>query len=597
MFLSRPSRSRRRWPKDSQVDRPPTSIFVARRRIFLIAFIIIYGLLITRLFYLQVIRHNFFLTKTLQQRQRTLELPALRGDIYDSQGQPLATSLPVFSIYVDPQMVKDKEAAARTLSQMFGLDYGTVASKLNSPNAFQWLKRRVEVAEVEKIRQAQLDYIGIVEEQKRFYPQGFLASHVLGFVGTDNEGLAGLELSLEKQLQGQSGFLTMETDPFGRPLNPADRRTVAPTVGRNIYLTVDSYIQYVAQRELSKACQKFRAQAGTAIVMEPKTGRILALSNWPDYDPNNYNKYPPVSWRNRAVGEIYEPGSTFKVITVSCALEQKTVTPETVFNCPNEIRVGGWPIGEAHDAIGGHGQRTVMEIVQDSLNVGAAQIAMTMKPARFERSIRQFGFGQRTGIELPGEEKGWVPSGSGWSASTPATIGFGQGISLTPLQLITAVASIANGGNLMKPTIIDRIVGPNFFYSAPAASQGQTVSPATTALVRQMMELVVTKGTGTVVRIVGYQIGGKTGTAQIPVPGGRGGYLQGHHIGSFVGFLPLADPQIAILVVVADPALGTHYGGEVAAPAFRDIAWELIRYLNIPGEASKPLIDYNEKKP
>lgn len=576
---------------------PGTEVFLARRRLFLIAICLISVFLALRLFYIQVVRHGFYEEKVRQQRQRTLTLPGLRGDIYDRQGQPLATSLPVFSIYVDPQMVRDKDRSAKVIADLLGLERSAVRIKLDSSLSFQWLKRRVLASEAERIKAAKLEYLGFVEEQKRFYPQGLLASHILGFVGADNEGLAGLELSLEKQLQGQDGLVTMEMDPFGSPLNPEERDLVPPTVGRNVYLTIDSYIQYVAQRELGKACHKFQAQAGTAIVMDPRTGRILALSNWPDYDPNSYAKFPPVSWRNRAVGELYEPGSTFKVITVSCALDQKTITPETTFDCPNEIRVGGWPIGEAHDAVGGHGIRTVSDIVQDSLNVGAAQIAMTMKPERFEKSIRQFGFGRPTGVELPGEERGWVPHGSGWSASTSATVGFGQGISLTPLQLITAVSAIANGGDLMRPVLVDRISGPDYFSLTPVEKKGQAVPPEVAGLVKKMMGLVVDQGTGGNAQIAGYEIGGKTGTAQIPVPGGRGGYIKGHHIGSFVGFLPLEDPQVAILVVVADPALGMHYGGEVAAPAFREIAWELIRYLNIPGDAAQPLIDYKAKKP
>jgi len=536
-----------------------------------------------RLFYLQVVRHDFYLSKSVDQRTRIIILAADRGDILDRNGNLLAASIDTCSVFAVPGKIKNKEAVAAKLSGILGIPKYTVLNMVYSDRPFVWVARKVDKKLGDRVRKAGLEGIGVPQEKKRVYPKGSIASQVIGFVGMDNQGLSGIELGFDKYLKGVEGRLVTESDPRGRELVGAHAREIqSPTEGLAVVLTIDETVQYIAERELKAAIGEHGADAATIIVMDVKSGEILAMASKPDFDPNRYLKYSPSLWQSGAVLDVYEPGSTFKLVTVAAALEDGAVGLKDRIKCPPQIKIGGRTIRNAHRLKDIGETATVSEIITHSINTGTSAIAMELGEKKLHDYIRLFGFGERTNVGIPGETRGIVRDVENWSKPDIATISFGQGIAVTPLQMLSAVATIANGGRRVKPSLVKRIesVDRDFVKTFPRQDMGRVISEKTADDVKKMMRMVVEEGTGKYAKIAGFSVGGKTGTAQKVRPGG-GGYWPGHYIASFAGVAPLSDPGIAIIVTVDDPK-GVHWGEKVAAPVFKRVAEETLRYLNVP---------------
>lgn len=564
---------------------------IVRIKFLLIILILVFIIIILRLFYLQIIKHNFFKEKAKLQLLRTIALAPHRGDIYDRNNQLLATSINSYSVFASPKQIKDPVKTAKILSVYLNEKEYEILKKLKSPGYFIWIKRKISSGLMNKIKKYKLPGIDFLTEKKRVYLYDNLASHVLGFVGIDNQGLGGVEYSQDKFLRGKEGKLIVEQDPFGHEIITGKRYVQQATDGDNLILTIDQFIQYITERELKKAVKSTYATSGCAIVENPKTGEILAMATYPDFNPNDYSKCNISVFTNKNTNEVYEPGSTFKLITVSSALEEKVITPQSVFFCPPKLKVGPKTIGEAHSQ--GAVNKTVIDIVTESINVGTAQIGLRMNKFKFYNHILKFGFGNQTGIELAGETPGIVRNAKGWGKVDHAIIPFGQGIAITPLQLIQAVSAIGNNGKILKPYIIkgrfrnDR----KFFKETPKTEKGIAISKETANKMVSMMLNVVKRGTAKSIKIPGYSIGGKTGTAQVPNPNGIG-YIPGRYIASFVGLFPLNNPKVSILVVINNPRT-TIWGSTAAAPVFKEIAKEIIYYMNIPPDNQKELLKAN----
>ncbi len=535
-----------------------------------------------RLFYIQVVEHEFYKTKSIDQRTRIIILAADRGDIVDREGNILVTSIDTYSIFAIPRKIEGKEYVAGKLSGILGVTKYSVLNKLYKDKPFVWIKRKVSKALGEKVKAAKLDGIGALVEKKRVYPKGSLASQILGFVGVDNQGLSGIELGFDRYLRGVEGKLITESDPSGHELvGAAPREIQSPTDGLKLVLSVDEVVQYISERELEAALKKHNAKSGTIIVMDVSSGDILAIASKPDFDPNKYLKFPARFWGSRAILDVYEPGSTFKLITIAAALEEDLFDLSQRMHCPEYIKIGGKTIRNAHRLKIEEKDATLTDILTFSINTGAVKVAMELGPPRFYDYIQAFGFGQRTDIGIPGETRGILRDVDSWSKSDIATISFGQGIAVTPLQLISAVATIANDGIKLKPILVKRIesIDGNFVKIFPKEEGDRVISQKAASELKQMMVDVVERGTGKLARIAGFKVGGKTGTAQKVRKGGRG-YWPGHYIASFVGIAPASRPKIAILVVIDDPQ-DVHWGEKVAAPVFARVGEETLRYLNV----------------
>lgn len=536
-------------------------------------------MLLVRLVDLQVRQAGRLRDLAADQAIRPVTLPAPRGAIYDRVGRALAINVPVWSVYVDPKMVPDAPATAATLASMLQVPQDTLVRALRSPSRFVWLARRLSEATVSRIRALKLPGVGFVQEEQRVYPNGPLAATVLGFTGTDNQGLAGVELSYDRVLRGVAGKAYVLVDGNGHEIPATRQIVVAPREGAALMLTIDQVIQFIAERELASAIETAQAKGGTAIVIDPSTGELLALATRPAFDPNAPDLTWPASWRNRAISDVYEPGSTFKVLLATAAIESGTVALTDRFYCQGWMVVAGKVIRDAEQRAGGHGSQNLSDIIKNSCNVGAAQVGMRLGKARLVVWLRRFGFGVPTGVDLPGEASGLIRPTREWYDPTLQTISFGQGLSVTPLQLLVAAAAIANGGVAVRPHV-GRVLREAEGGTEPLASaQGRRLmTPETAKAVTEMMKRVVAEGTGTAAALEGYRVAGKTGTAQKPDP--AGGYAPGKFVASFVGFVPADAPRLAILVVIDEPR-GKYYGGEVAAPMFARIALQVLRYLNV----------------
>ncbi|MFH1429531.1 MAG: penicillin-binding protein 2, partial [Candidatus Margulisiibacteriota bacterium] len=416
---------------------------------------------------------------------------------------------------------------------------------------------------------------------KRFYLYDELSSHLIGFTNIDNQGLSGIEFLYDKHLQGVPGKYVMSSDLFGREIFSHTRRIQEPEDGKQLYLTIDSFLQYVAERELKRAILAVSANSGCALVLDPHKGEILAMASYPCYNPNTYYKYTNQYRVNKAVETVYEPGSTFKAISIASAINENVVAPDTKFECPDSLKIGVRVISDSHK----HPNeiKTVTDILAESLNVGTAKIALELGKQKLYKYIRDFGFGSLSGTKLPGESAGIVRHVDTWCKSDEGIIPFGQGIAVTPVQILMGIGAIANGGILYEPKLIKYIESDDGKYmrNTPARQVRRVISEKTAEEIRNMMVKVTTEGTGFFAKIYGYNVAGKTGTAEKVNPNGPG-YLKNHYIGSFIGFLPAENPKAVILVVIDDPVLGKHHGSVCAAPAFKRIAEETIRYLSIP---------------
>lgn len=538
------------------------------------------GGLLLRLGQLQLVHAERLAGIAQRQQLSTIVLAPHRGRLLDRRGRPLAVNLEATSIYAVPAAIDDHAAFAARIAPAVGLPVHEVRARLGRGRYFAWLVRKASPEVVARVRRLDLrGQIGFRIEDLRAYPNGTLAAPLLGFVGIDNQGLAGVELAYDETLRGQAGEAVAAHDGVGRLLVETQRVTADPLDGSDLLLTIDQVIQHIAERELDAAMSRTRARGGIVAVMDVPTGEILAVAQRPTFDPNAGVQARPELWMNRIVGQVYEPGSTFKVFLAAAALDSGLVDPEERFYDPGFLRVGGHVIRNASGRR--HGWITLTDILRHSSNVGSAQVASRLGAEGLHRYIAAFGFGSPTRIDLPGEVAGIVPPPASWRSPSLQTIGFGQGISVTPAQLLTAAAALGNGGLLVRPHVVRGERDRQGRMTAVTSGQtGRRAVAATHArAVVRMMTAAVGDGTGALAAIEGYPVAGKTGTAQKPSAGG--GYEPNRYVGSFLGLVPADRPRLAILVVLDEP-VGAYHGSEVAAPVFREVAAQSLWYLRIP---------------
>ena len=558
-----------------------------RKRLYVIgaAFLLWAGVVCGRLVQLQIFRYGQLQQHAIRQRQRTIEVAPKRGIIYDRQGHELAISILVDSIFAVPSEIPDPATAASLLARILKTDPAELRARFHASRTFTWVARKVDAESADRIRSLNLRGIYLQKEPKRFYPKRELAAQVLGYVGMDDEGLSGVERAYDERLRGHPGQMLISVDARKRWFGRVERQ---PEPGENVVLTIDESVQYIAEKELEAAMRETRASAGTVVVQNPRTGEILALANRPTFNPNWSRGMKPEQLKNRAVSDIYEPGSTFKIVTLSAALDQKLTTPEEPVDCQmGSIVVGGRRIHD-HKPFA---TLSVADILARSSDVGAIKIGLRLGEARLDHYIRAYGFGAQTGIELPGETRGLAKPVSRWSKVSIGAISMGQEIGVSPLQLVSMVSAVANDGVWTAPRMVAATTEPR---STPQkivfhpAQQRRVVSPLTAAQMRSMLQRVVESphGTGKKAVLEGYSAAGKTGTAQKVDPA-TGAYSHTKYIASFAGFAPVNNPAVTVVVILDSP-VGLHQGGEVAAPVFQRVAQQVLAYLHVPHDLDVP---------
>ncbi|HWT87632.1 MAG TPA: penicillin-binding protein [Candidatus Angelobacter sp.] len=538
------------------------------------------GAVFARLGFLQLIEHGDYLTRAHRQQQRTIEITPKRGAIYDRNMRPLAMSTEVESAFAIPtELGENKALAAHLLSGVLDVPSDVLETKFNSGATFVWVSRKLPPDKSDAVKALNLKGVYTMKENERFYPKRDMAAHVLGYVDLDEKGQGGIEHQLDKQIGGKGEKILVMADAKQRWFDGGQAHR---DEGANVVLTIDEKIQYVAERELQAGIARTHAIAGTVIIQNPNTGEILALANWPKFNPNSPGEVKPEARMDRAVSAIYEPGSTFKLITLAAALDQNLTRPGEVFDCENgSVLLAGHRIHD-HKRFG---MLAVSDILAQSSDVGSIKIALRLGAPKFYEYIRAFGFGQQTGIELPWESKGMLGKLNTWSGISIGAISMGQEIGVTPIQLVTAVSAIANGGYLHKPYIIAEVrKGDQLLLSSDAQQPEprQVLRPETSATIRRLMEGVILSphGTGKPARLDGWTAAGKTGTAQKIDPN-TGRYSHSQYIASFTGFAPISNPAVTILVSLDSP-VGEHEGGQVAAPIFKRVAELVLPYLDVP---------------
>lgn len=548
-----------------------------RRRVIVLFFSLAAALIIIsgRLFSLQVHQYPKLVEAANRQYRRLVPLVPRRGTIYDRNGRELAVSLRVSSIFAQPPQVEDPERVAAALSTALSLPAEKILERLRAEKPFVWIKRFVTPEEAQTVARLMLKGIEAVPESKRFYPKLQQAAHLLGFVGTDDRGLEGLELQYDAYLAGKPKWVVRQQDALGRLIF---REEAGEAQGSDLYLTIDEVIQYVAERELEAAVTQSGALSGSAIVMDPFSGEILALTNFPTFNPNAFAEASAFARRNRVVADYYEPGSAFKVVVSAGALEEKLVRPEDRFNGEGGvIEVGGVAIRD-HEKFG---SLTFGEVLAHSSNVGAIKVGMRLGKSLYYDYISGFGFGNLTEIDLPGETPGMIRRPKEWSALSLASLSIGQELSVSPLQMLVAMSAIANGGNLVRPYIAKSIVaadGKVVRENVPIQVR-RVISETTARTLATVLKGVVTEGTGKAAAVEGFEVAGKTGTSQKLDPA-TGRYSRHKVVASFVGFVPVEQPRLAIIVIIDEPSV-LRWGGSIAAPTFREIARESLKHLRM----------------
>lgn len=547
--------------------------------------IMVAGVLVLRLFFLQIVDTSDLEAKNLSQVQVDRKLQSPRGTIYDRHGSPLAMSVVTKSLYADPQMLKkNPEDIAELVAPYVSISKEAIVENLKEDTAFVWLDRMMEPDKskaVEKIiEDEKLEGLNFVEESKRYYPNGNLAAQVLGFVGTEDKGLDGLEMVLDDELKGGLTKEVVATDRKGNAIFGSVLAQYLPDKGKSVTLTIDATVQFIAERALEQAMVDIKPAHASVIVMDPKTGEILAMANRPTYDPNHYDKGKEQDFKNIAVTNLYEPGSTFKPIIASAALASGKWTVDTVYNDTGSIMASGHVMQNWNGE--GYGKVRLLEILKFSINTGMARLGLTTGPEILSEYVHKYGFGQPTGIELPGEGEGLLFNPEEMADIDTASMSIGQGIAVTPLQMVRAFGAIANGGILMKPHIVKAYNNPDGTVASETQteSQGQAIPENVASTIVDILEKEVSEGGGNKAMVEGYHFGGKTGTAQ-KLNTEYGGYLDGRYIASFIGFGPVEDPKFVVLVTIDDPSNGSIYGGQIAAPVFKDIMSQLVRYYQI----------------
>ncbi len=562
-----------------------TSSNSARFRLYALSGFLCFWLLAIclRLVYLQIFCYGDFERRAQHQQQRSFDLSAKRGVIYDRAGRELAMSIQVDSAFVVPSEAPDLANTISLITRITQEDPRVVLADCRAHKTFCWVARKADAESIDRIRALNLQGVHFQKEPKRFYPKRELAAQVLGYVGTDDQGLSGLERQFNSQLQGKPGKLMISVDARKHWFASVEKE---PEAGNSVVLTIDQNIQYIAERELERAMEETKAIAGTVVVENPHTGEILALTNRPTFNPNNRKEIRPETLKNHAISDVYEPGSTFKVVTVSAGLEEKVTRPDEMFDCQmGSIVINGTRI---HDS-SPHGLLSVSDIIAESSDVGAIKVAMRLGNDRFYKYIRAFGFGQLTGIELPGETRGLAKPVDRWSKISFASISMGQEVGVSAVQLSALISTIANDGVRVPPRIVAGTIQPQNSPQTIAfqpVEGTRVISPLSAAQMKQMLQGVVLHGTGPKALLEGYTSAGKTGTAQKFDPA-IGKYSHTKYYASFAGFAPINDPQIAI-VVVLDSAVGLHQGGQVSAPVFHRVAQQVLEYLHVPHDVQLP---------
>ncbi len=534
---------------------------------------------VARLVQVQIVRHDEYMYRALRQQERTLDLSPVRGAILDARGRVLAESVAAESIYADPQAIANRAAVAAKLAPILRVPARDIEARLKSDAGFVWIVRQVPLEIAQQVRRLGIAGVDFIEDHRRAYPRGPLAASVIGYAGVDGEGLAGVEHSFDSYVRGKPGRVTVLRDARrgmylvgGEGLNRA-------IDGNDVVLTIDSVVQFITERALTKAVEKYRAAGGAAIVMDAHNGDILAMASVPTFDPNRFADFPPAAWRNRNVQEIYEPGSTFKIVTASAGIEEGVVTPSQILDCGNgAIQIADV---EIHEHGGGrYSLMTFEDVMVHSSNIGTIRVALALGEKRLYDYVRRFGFGERTNVQLPGEATGLLRRLSRWSDVSAASISIGQEIGVTPVQLVRAIATVANGGIRVEPRVIDRVVDASgkTIYQPQGPEPKRVISERTAAVLNEILKSVVYRGTGERAALPEHVVAGKTGTAQKAI---RGGYAADKFIASFGGYVPADRPRLVILIMVDEPK-GEQYGGVIAAPAFREIAEATLHYLRVP---------------
>ena len=547
-----------------------------RIRLLLVALVLALAGTFARAVWLQGVRAEPLSLLAATQQRQTVELPARRGTLFDRNGVPLAVGEQATTAFADPTLIENAGAVAAAAEKTLGVDGEPLYPLLTDKSrAFVYLRRKADAEDAAALAARELPGVGFYTEERRTYPQGSVAAHVLGFAGADNVGLAGLELSLDAALRGRAGRETVVRDPVGRVvdvLSETEQRR-----GRDVFLTLDHSIQAQAEDVLRRTVRQWGAKAATAIVLDPRSGEVLAMANAPSFDANRFGDVGPNVQRNRAVTDTYEPGSTFKLITVAGVLSEGLVSPRTPFTLAPTIHVADRIIGE-HEPRGTE-TMSVSRILSQSSNVGTVTLAQLLGKPRLASWIDRFGFGRKTGVEFPGETRGIVLPPERWSGSTIGNVPIGQGIAVTPLQMAAAYAAIANDGVWVEPRLVARVGG----RARPTGERRRVVTKVVAAQLSAMLTGVVAEGTGRLAAISGYRVAGKTGTAAKPLPDGSG-YSTSNYVASFVGFVPATRPELVIAITVDEPR-GAIWGGTVAAPAFNEIARFGLQYLEVPPDA------------
>ena len=549
-----------------------------RHYILLLLLLSGFGVVLFRLVTLQVWQAAELSVKADRQHRKTVPLEGARGTIVDRHGKVLAMNVEVPSAFGVPTTLDSPTKTARMLAPVLQVRSDELERKLRQARSFVWLARKLDPEQGRRLERLSLDGVGVVMEGRRFYPKGPFLSHVLGFAGMDGEGLEGVEHRYESYLRGEKRMMILQRDALGRSVFPTDLTERNPTPGHNLALTIDEVIQYITERELEDAVTRAQAKSGTMIVLEPQTGAVLAMAVSPRFDPNVVSNLSPDRWRNKALADAYEPGSTLKAVVAAAAIEEHVVKPNTmVFGEHGRMTIANTVIHD-HEKLG---WVSFSQVIQKSSNIGAAKTGMALGEQRLHRYLQTFGFGQKTEIDLPGEGAGLVKRPKDWGRRSVASISMGQEIGVTPLQMVSAIAALANEGVLMKPYVVSEIRGPEGHLLKRVSPQvrRRVVSPETAHMVTKILEGVVTDGTGGKAAIPGFRVAGKTGTAQKIDPR-TGSYSVSRFVTSFAGYVPADNPRLAMIVVIDEPQ-GDAWGGTVAAPVFSRVGEQVLSYLGV----------------
>lgn len=561
---------------------------VKNRVIFYFAIIfILFIILALRLVWIQVINSAEYEHKALSQRVKEFVVNSERGIIYDNTGRKLAVSLPAKTVVALPDNIINPEKTAAELSELLDISYNTIYRRITSQAAAIFLQRKVSEDLYQEIENKNLKGITFTEESKRYYPEGQLASHIIGFTGVDNNGLNGLELSYNNYLSGKAGKMIVEKDAEGKTIPNGIREAVPGRDGYNVHLTIDEVIQYMAEKELKNAAETFDFSGGSIIVMDSSNGDLLAMANTPAYNPNKFANFSEKSWRNRAINDVFEPGSTFKIITAASALEEGVITENDILTDPGHIYVENEEISCWSRV--GHGRQTFAEVVKNSCNPGFVEVGLKMDKETFYSYIKAFGFGEQTGIRLPAEAAGIIPEYDRIGPVELATFSFGHGISVTPIQLASAISAVANEGKLMRPRLVKEVdtgINSENIINEPQLVR-QVISKSTADKTKELLKQVVESGTGTQAAVEGYEIGGKTGTAKH--------YNEDIYDSSFIGIVPAGDRDLVVLTILYDIKGETYYGSQTAAPVFKNLTGNILNYLNIKPDQN-PDFKYNSSQ-